>query len=446
MTNTLADLDTLALKCRAERSREYIAEAILCYRAGAYRSTIVNTWIAVVFDLVDKIRDLAIANDQNALRINTQYENYVSQINAGSDQGIKSALNFERTILSTCRDQLQFFDHQQMKDLERLREDRHQCAHPSFQRAGVPHRPSAELARLHLRNAIEHVLSQPPLQGRSAITEIMTIVASEYFPKDRHQAATTLRHTPLANPSDALVHGLIDALVFGYSQPDSPVHGKVQVGVALSALLDTQRNAAETRIVQKMGALIRQIEDEGLPSVARLVVATPEIVNLIDEAARLRLAEFVRVGVVTDVLPVMAGLARNAEISTVARDRAFTFDFERLSSAVQEYGIGELAKERALDFLSESRSWNRTNEVFERLIVPLFESLERADIERIIRMPTETHADLPGATMYGQFIEQVSRTGVIPDVELDQMLRENRAEALVHWRDQARQQQAGHSL
>ena len=148
MTDTLADLDTLTLKCRAERSREYIAEAIQCYRAGAYRSTIVNTWIATVFDLVDKIRDLALANDPIAVRINTRYENYISQINSGNDQGIKSALDFERTILATCKNELQLFDHQQLKDLERLREDRHQCAHPSFQRAGVPLRPSAELGKV----------------------------------------------------------------------------------------------------------------------------------------------------------------------------------------------------------------------------------------------------------------------------------------------------------
>lgn len=74
MTDSLADLDTLVLKCRAERSRDYVSESIRCYKAGAYRSTIVNVWIAIVFDLVDKIRDLALAGDAKAQRINSRYE------------------------------------------------------------------------------------------------------------------------------------------------------------------------------------------------------------------------------------------------------------------------------------------------------------------------------------------------------------------------------------
>jgi hypothetical protein len=54
MSEALVDLETLALRCRSEQSRDYIAEALLCYRSGAYRATIVSTWIATVFDLIDK--------------------------------------------------------------------------------------------------------------------------------------------------------------------------------------------------------------------------------------------------------------------------------------------------------------------------------------------------------------------------------------------------------
>ncbi|MGE1176500.1 hypothetical protein [Pseudomonas sp. BW7P1] len=439
MTDSLADIDALALKCRAERSRDYISESIQCYRAGAYRSSIVHTWIAVVFDLVDKIRELALANDPIAIRINTQYENYISQINQGNDQGVKNALEFERTILSTCRKDLDFFDHQQMTDLERLREDRHQCAHPSFQRAGVPHRPSAELARLHLRNAVEHVLSQPPIQGKSAIAEIITTIASEYFPKDRYQATTVLRQTPLANPSDALIRGLIDALIFGYAEAGNPVHEKIQIGAALSSLLDTHRNVAEPRIAQQMSTLVRRIDDNGLPAVARLVAATSEAISLIDDAARLRLSEFLRIGPEADVLPAMAGIGRHPLMNAVVKERILGFGIERLVTAIQEHGMADLVKERALGLLSESSSWNKTNDVFERLLLPLFTNLTRDDVERVIRMPTETGADLPGANMYEQFIDQVSRTGIIPDAELDTLLNNNRADYLVRIRQRERE-------
>ena len=37
---SLGDLDELILTCRNEEGRGYIAEAVACYRAGAYRACI----------------------------------------------------------------------------------------------------------------------------------------------------------------------------------------------------------------------------------------------------------------------------------------------------------------------------------------------------------------------------------------------------------------------
>jgi hypothetical protein len=431
MSDSLVDIETLALRCRAERAREYIGEAILCYRAGAYRSAIVNTWIAVVFDLVDKVRELALAGDAAAAAINTQYETYITQINSGNDQGVRNALEFERAILNTCRDRLQFFDHQQMRDLERLREDRHQCAHPSFQKPGEPHRPSAEHARLHLRIAIEHVLSQPPVQGRSAIAELVTIVASEYYPLDRAQAATVLRGTALAGATEALIRGFVDALVFGFADPANPLHGKVQVGAALVALLDLHRGYAEPRISRQLSKLVRDVDDAVLPSVALLTAKSREVLWLVDQPARIRLAEFVRTGPEADVVRSIEGLAQHTEIEPVAKTRMLSLDTERLSEAIAIHGVRGLAKEPALSQLSEVGNWNRANKVFARLVMPLFDLLTRADVERIIRMPVETNADLPGASAYGTFIDQVRSMGLIPGPELDALLRANRASYLV---------------
>ncbi len=57
----LIDLDELILQCRSRHAREYIAEAVACYKAGAFRSCMVATLIAVVFDILDKLRELQIS-------------------------------------------------------------------------------------------------------------------------------------------------------------------------------------------------------------------------------------------------------------------------------------------------------------------------------------------------------------------------------------------------
>jgi hypothetical protein len=39
---------------------------VASYRAGAFRAAIVATWIAVCFDVIEKIRELALSGDKEA--------------------------------------------------------------------------------------------------------------------------------------------------------------------------------------------------------------------------------------------------------------------------------------------------------------------------------------------------------------------------------------------
>jgi hypothetical protein len=89
----LADLDELMLRCRDDRARAYIAEAVACYRGGAYRAAIVATWVAVCFDVIDKLRELALAGDKEA-------DNVVAAIEkARQTNDITRALRIERELL-----------------------------------------------------------------------------------------------------------------------------------------------------------------------------------------------------------------------------------------------------------------------------------------------------------------------------------------------------------
>ena len=62
----LTDLEELVQTCSDPRSRTYIQEAVNCYKAGAYRSAVVACWIAVAFDLIDKLRTIAATGDKAA--------------------------------------------------------------------------------------------------------------------------------------------------------------------------------------------------------------------------------------------------------------------------------------------------------------------------------------------------------------------------------------------
>ena len=59
-------LEDLLNEVRDRESRRYLDEAIRAYQVGAFRAAIVATWVAVAFDLIAKIRQLAATGDDGA--------------------------------------------------------------------------------------------------------------------------------------------------------------------------------------------------------------------------------------------------------------------------------------------------------------------------------------------------------------------------------------------
>ena len=67
MSSHLTDLDELSQKVKNFHSRNYIDEAIKSYRAGAYRASLISTWVAVCVDIIEKIKELALTEDAAAV-------------------------------------------------------------------------------------------------------------------------------------------------------------------------------------------------------------------------------------------------------------------------------------------------------------------------------------------------------------------------------------------
>ena len=111
MASSLEDLDELTLRCRDERARAYIAEAVSSYRAGAFRSAIVATWIAVCFDVIEKLRELSLAGDKEA-------EKFVQDLEVIRRSGdIKQALTFERELLEIAKNKFELISPLEYIDL-----------------------------------------------------------------------------------------------------------------------------------------------------------------------------------------------------------------------------------------------------------------------------------------------------------------------------------------
>ncbi len=260
----LTDLDELLLRCRAPQSKAFLAEAIACYRAGAYRSAIISTWIAVVFDLIGKSKELALTGDAEALRTVDDIERMYLTDN------ITAALSFERNILEQAREKFQLISYIEQEDLQRLFTDRNRCAHPSLRSLEESYQPSGELVRAHIYNAVVALLQHPPVQGRKAFQSILEAIESDTFPTQVDRALEQyFRHSPLVRARPTLIKDVIAVLTKHLLLEQLPEAERLRKFAALLAVFEMYRQEGE-RILQ-----------EELPKIVLRVLTHVQLANLL---------------------------------------------------------------------------------------------------------------------------------------------------------------------
>ncbi|MDQ0408792.1 hypothetical protein ABVB69_32665 [Streptomyces sp. NPDC000349] len=160
--------------------RPLVSEAYRCYVSGSARGAIVLTWTAVCADLIAKAQILHEEGESHAKDLVADVER--AQGSAESE-AIPIMLALEKTLLDTA-EKLELIDFTQRKQLERIRDDRHLCAHPSIRPLGELYEPTMEYARAHLVAALEAVLIHPPSQGRKIVGSFLKHVVDPGFVYD----------------------------------------------------------------------------------------------------------------------------------------------------------------------------------------------------------------------------------------------------------------------
>lgn len=118
MYEAFIDLDELIARCRDKVSRKFVQEAVSCYRAGAFRSCIVATWNAVVFDFLHKLTELELVGDREAAKLLEEFENLRS-----SGKKFKELWQFESNIPEMALTKFELISTVEKSDIEKLFED-----------------------------------------------------------------------------------------------------------------------------------------------------------------------------------------------------------------------------------------------------------------------------------------------------------------------------------
>ena len=373
------DLDELVLMCRDGDSRRMLEEAINCYRVGAFRACIISTWLAVVYDIMGKLRELASSGDSEAVARVAEMDDIIVRHDK------EKSMDFENRILDLAKDKFELISHHELVDFQRLREDRHRCAHPSLNRPGEIYRPTAEAARVHLRFSTEHLLSQAPVQGKAAMDRVFSEIDSPLFPTIEAQALAALRLGPMARPKQTLLRNVVNALVSSLLQEDKSFGQKLAALLALRRMYPDQvASFIEKRVAERAP----NVPDLGLTRVVRFVRQIENGWEYLPVSVRNKLDTFISTTSVGKIPNTLIASLDIADLRQAAHDRiaaASTEDVAKLIAA----GKPRVVIDRAVELFLNSKTFDEANARKRKLLDPLQLVLKPDDVVRIVKGASE---------------------------------------------------------
>ena len=357
----LTDLEELVQTCSDPRSRTYIQEAVNCYKAGAYRSAVVACWIAVAFDLIDKLRTIAATGDKAAGQWIEKFDR------ARQENDLAVSLELERNLVADVCTKFEFISPVEKIDLERLRDDRNRCAHPSHVSDTQVFTVPPELARLHIVNSIKSVLSQTAAYGKSVLDRLIAELDGNSFPNRAAAIKTILVSGPLCRPRESLFRNYLDILVKRVTSVDESIDRRLRAREVLSVLRVMHPNAWEEKFPQVLEKAMemRAHEPEHLFAVVSLVgeKSGVSLWPYFKEVDQLRIRTFIE-NMPKENIELLEGILNQYDhpLYAVAAQRIKHAGIDEISNAAW-FTLPDEAIDRLLELYPHVRNYDEANKI-----------------------------------------------------------------------------------
>lgn len=384
MDTGFIDLDILLTKVRHSQSKIYFLDAVKAYKAGALRAAMTSAWVALVYDLIAKYRELSAMNDAAAT---TFLQSWDSATAAGD---IRKLLQLEASIIEDATKNTQVVNRIAGAHLQRLREDRHLCAHPAFSAEAELFEPSPELVRLHLVNAVDLVLSQEPLQGKAILDLFDADVQSPGFPTAHLRVLDYVeqRYLERVRAQNVRNFGAVLAKSLLKGVPAQWEHQHRKIIYSLVAVRERAANAWMD-VSRAIVSLIDHLEPQNRPRAIAFIASFPDFWPLLLAPTRTALQQTVENADPATLADyrILSGVAvphfRVALIRVIAG-----LNRERLADAIAAQPHAELWP-RAVDAYKESGGWRESEANFRDLVAPFAGRLSSQQLEQLLNAVLE---------------------------------------------------------
>jgi hypothetical protein len=362
---TLHNLDDLLLTVRDPQSRTYLEEVVNAHRAGANRAAMVTLWTTIVYDLIQKIRELANSGDANAIAFVREYEDAVERAD------LRRLLQIEEEIIDTAQKGFEMLQPHEATALSRIRADRHLCAHPAMTITDILFQPMPDLVQAYVVNAVTYLLALQPMQGKSALERIYSDIASPSFPVDIEPATRYLGDRYLKRAKPALIRNLTIVLLKKHvgQSAESDIDA---FSLALDACLRTRRSECAATLQEQLPRLVVTTDVQRLINVLAVVDIEPQCWEWCEEPTRILIREILKKGEQhTKYTPrILRGASHIEELATLV-----TVGYEQLDEA-QKLRLAELTPRKefikpAIARLAGAFSFRAAGSIGEHAIVPL---------------------------------------------------------------------------
>lgn len=419
----LVDLEEASLAARDAVARKHYADAVACYHAGALRAAVVSLWTACVLDIVAKLRELALTGDKAA-------EQHLADFETMRVRGdVQASLAFEQDILEVARDKFEFLTRHETEDLERLRLDRHRCAHPSMNTSDEPYQPSPELVRYHFRSASHHLLIRPPVQGKAALTALFQQIDSDYFPTAAEPAYRILSHGALARAKASLIRNFLVAslktLVDGTRQVWNDSFRRVEA--AIQATLRLHPTPAREVIANEFPGIARAVADANLLCLLRAVEGTEILAAAMTDDLVQRLRQYLGRVPTKDKVPAVFIALFVPFLREDGAKAAATLTTDELADGIKR-SPSRVRKDdplvdRALALYLSSATYDSANTRAQKLILPIAPKLSAMQVTKILA-EARNHSELSGAHTTRTVLQALRDANIIPADEFNRRARE----------------------
>jgi hypothetical protein len=371
------DLDELVSRCESEHGGRFFAEAVAAYEAGALRSSIIMTWIAVVFDIIEKLGDFAESGRADA----QQLLEHIEHVRASND--VRGSQEFESTILEKAQAQYGFMTPIQRQHLEELRRERHLCAHPTLQSLEEPYNPSKARARSFLVGAVEDLLAQPAIRISVAVEEVIADIDWNYFPTTSGHALERLKAGPMQKANPQLVRRVILRLLRGWLREGRTPRTERSYSAALIAIRTLYPEVFQQTLQADLPTIAAGVRDDALVAEVRLVASVPEALEHLGSPNALSLRKFVEHAPDVISIEVIEAAVDVPQFEQPIRRALARFDMDRLQKALASR-VKALALDEAASRYAKSPHYKDANILGEKVIVRFAADFDTSHVDTIL--------------------------------------------------------------